>query len=122
MSDIKDDAVEEFYTRTIAEYTKQTIDNAKNLDELVLLKDGVVNLYYRRIVKADLVPLPVAIDMLYCGYDPLNETEIEEFYDDIVESVIVDIAKAKKKKRKNNVIPFPGKNLIPFPPPKTSKE
>jgi hypothetical protein len=118
MSDIEDDAIEEFYTRTIAEYTKQTIDNAKNLDECVV-KDGVVNFYYLRIVKADLVPLPVAIDMLSCGYDPLNETDIEEFYDDIVESVIIDIAKAKKKtiKRKKKI-----NNVIPFPPPKTSKE
>jgi hypothetical protein len=107
MSDIEDSEEYLLYEKIVAEYNKLVIETrVKPVTE----DPKVVNLYHQRIINSGMVPLEVALEMIECEYDPLNEDDIDEFYSDIVEQYILEIVKEKKKsagKSTTNIIKFP---------------
>ena len=108
MIDIED--VEEFYEKVIEDYTKHVIENGK---KIVDDDPKVVCIFTYQLKKNSLVPLEVAYEMIECGYDPMNGTDVDEFYEDIVEQYILNIIKEKKKLAKKAPT-----NIIKFPSPK----
>ena len=112
MSDRED--AEEFYEKVVEDFNRHIIRQRTPTPEQLAEEDPkVVSLLTRQLQKNALVPFEVALEMIECEYDPMNEEDVDEFYADIVEQYVLDIVKKRKTNPKKNIIKFPKRSVTP---------